>query len=68
MSDTFFSKGRLAKKLFQERAHAPQYQTTFSTPALLNSRYSCGIVGCRLCAGRFIDPRIVPPWKGQKCG
>jgi len=39
----------------------PQYQMTFSILAAENKAYSVGIVGYKVCAGRLIDPWIVPP-------
>jgi hypothetical protein len=39
----------------------PQYQMTCFTPLLESSAYTAGKVGYRLCAGRLIEPRMVPP-------
>lgn len=39
----------------------PQYQTTRGISANFISLYTIGIVGYKLCAGRLIEPVIVPP-------
>jgi hypothetical protein len=40
----------------------PQYQITCFTPLLDRSAYTAGNVGYRLCAGKLIEPRMVPPY------
>ncbi len=39
----------------------PQYQMILSTPAALEIEYRAGMLGYRLCAGRLIEPRMLPP-------
>jgi len=41
---------------------------TVLTPALVNSAYSVGILWYSVCAGRLMEPRIVPPCKRQSYG
>lgn len=43
----------------------PQYQRIYLTPPAERSEYTVGRDGYRLCAGRFRDPRIVPPCSPQ---
>jgi hypothetical protein len=40
----------------------PQYHTTFFIFAAEKSVYRLGMLENRLCAGRLIDPWIVPPY------
>lgn len=47
------------------RGNVQQYQMILQRPASLKSVYKVGIVGCKLCAGRLIELRIVPPYITQ---
>ena len=40
----------------------PQNQMTLRRPAALKTSYKVGNDVYKLCAGRLIDPRIVPPY------
>lgn len=42
--------------------NSPQYHMTLSIPAPSNTSYKLGIESHKLCAGKLIDPRIVPPY------
>ena len=43
------------------RRNIQQYQIILQRPAFLKSVYRVGMVGYKLCAGRLIESRIVPP-------
>lgn len=47
------------------KGNIQQYQITLRRPAALKSVYRVGIVGYKLCAGRLIESRMVPPYITQ---
>jgi hypothetical protein len=48
-----------------QKSPLPQYQITLAIPAFSQRSHSVGRLWYRLCAGKFNDPRIVPPCKGD---
>jgi hypothetical protein len=42
--------------------HVQQYHMILLRPAVLNMAYKVGMEGYKLCAGRLIEPWIVPPY------
>ena len=56
-----WSIGSIEAEGLERECHVPQYQMTVWTPALVNSEYSVGILWYSVCAGRLMEPWMVPP-------